>query len=100
MGAAPADSNFTSGNPDYKKLKLNPDKFRISDAGRFVPFMAANAATDSSAMLAGGIDASSTASNGRRRSVSYFQVAGINPVSKKAVVTGTFPALSASEIAA
>lgn len=30
VGQAPFDSNYTAGKPDFTKLKLNPEKFRIS----------------------------------------------------------------------
>lgn len=43
-------TNYSAGNPDWVKLKMNPDKFKISSIGRqFADF--ASAATDPSRVL-------------------------------------------------
>lgn len=97
VGAAPLDSNYTAGNPDYAKLKLNPEKFKVASRN---PVEWAFAAYDSKFLSAGAVDwTSASSANGRKRTGSYFQVAGVDPYTKKAVVAGNFPSPSAAESA-
>ncbi|MFZ3233140.1 MAG: type II secretion system protein [Patescibacteria group bacterium] len=97
VGSLPADSNYTAGNPNYARLKINPDKFKVS-SGDLVN--GAYAAYDSKFLSVGAIDWSSVSSaNGRTRTSSYFQVAGVDSNTKKAVVTGNFPTPTTAESA-
>ncbi len=51
------NTNYSAGNPDYVKLKLNPEKFRISSAGNvFNTFSEAGAAYDPNAVSIGATD--------------------------------------------
>ncbi len=83
-------TNYSAGNPDYAKLKMNPEKFRVSASGlpggtlgvlaRATGFVPAEAAYDARYLTVGAVDAlAASTSNGKARSVSYFQVAGISP---------------------
>ncbi len=106
MGSAPLDSNYTAGKPDFKKLKLNPDKFRVSSSGlpggtlgvlaRASGFGAdsARASYDPASLMAAGADFTVAGTNGRKRIVSYVQSAGISPATKLASVAGNFPTAS------
>ena len=103
IGSAPADSNYTAGKPDFKKLKLNPEKFRISSSGlpggtlgtlaRAAGFGtdSAEAAYDASSLMAAGADFLTAGTNGKKRAVSYVQTAGVSPATKIASVAGNFP---------
>lgn len=103
VGQLPADSNYTAGKPDFAKLKLNPEKFRISSTGlpgetlgvlaRAIGFGtdSANAAYDPRSAFVGAMDAARTESGGKKRSASYFQVGAVSPTTKTASVTGNFP---------
>ncbi|MFZ3232150.1 MAG: hypothetical protein WA194_01175 [Patescibacteria group bacterium] len=103
MGSAPADSNYTAGKPDFKKLKLNPDKFRISASGlpggtlgvisRATGFGAdsVEAAYDANSLMAAGADFMTAGANGKKRVTSYVQTAGVSPATKLASVMGDFP---------
>ncbi|MFZ3233302.1 MAG: fibrinogen-like YCDxxxxGGGW domain-containing protein [Patescibacteria group bacterium] len=82
-----AGTNYSAGNPDYPKLKLNPEKFKVGYRG----IENATAAFDSKYLVVGAFDAA-VANGNKTRSVSYFQVAGISPATGVAVVTGNFPA--------
>ena len=85
VGSAPADSNYTAGKPDFRKLKLNPEKFRISASGlpggtlgvvaRATGFGAdsAGAAYDPSSLMAAGADFTTAGANGKKRVTSYVQ---------------------------
>lgn len=97
FGEAPADSNYSAGNPNYARLKLNPEKFKVSKLGRAIA--EAIAAYDSKLLSVGAMEAQSVGVNGRQRSVSWFQVAGISPATKIAAVSGNFPQPSAAESA-
>lgn len=55
VGQAPTDSNYTAGKPDYAKLRLNPDKFRISGTSGIG---SAFAAYDPQSAFVGAIDVS------------------------------------------
>ena len=48
-----AGSNYSAGNPDYAKLKLNPEKFKVSSLGIFENALAAY---DSNYLSAGSVD--------------------------------------------
>lgn len=83
-----AGSNYSAGNPDYAKLKLNPEKFKISF---LKPISEVLAAYDYKGFSIGAMEASESTFNGRKRTTSYYQVAGVEPVSKKVSVMGNFP---------
>ena len=79
-------TNYSAGNPDYAKLKLNPEKFRVSAAGRpgvlagIIGFDDADAAYDAKYLTVGAVDAVISSTNGgKKRTASYLQVAGISP---------------------
>jgi len=98
VGSAPADSNYTAGKPDFKKLKLNPDKFRISASGlpggtmgvlaRATGFGAdsAEASYDADSLMAAGADFMTAGANGKKRVTSYVQTAGVSPATRLASV--------------
>ena len=111
MGSAPLDSNYTAGKPDFKKLKLNPDKFRVSSSGlpggtpgvlaRASGFGAAGfgadfaeASYDPSSLMAAGADFTVAGTNGRKRVSSFVQAGAVSPTTKSAVVSGNFPIAS------
>ncbi len=87
-----AGTNYSAGNPDYAKLKLNPEKFKVSFFGP----EKASAAYDAKFLLAGAFDWSATASNGKRRAGAYLQVAGIAPATGMATVAGNYPGSSSA----
>lgn len=91
-----AGTNYSAGNPDYAKLKLNADKFKVASLVRSVS--EAFAAYDPSGTLSvGAVDYSSSVNaTGRKRSSSWFQVAGINPATKAVTVNGNYPGTSLS----
>lgn len=84
-----AGTNYTAGNPDYVKLKMNPEKFKIS-ASPFVPSALA-AGYDSKYLSVGALDVGINVGTSRPRPFSWFQVAGVDPTTKKTSVMGTFP---------
>ena len=70
-----ANTNYSAGNPNYARLKLNPDKFRISGVMNvFDSVMNAFAAYDSNAVSIGAADVQGTV-----KTSSYYQVSGIAP---------------------
>ena len=87
-------TNYTAGNPDYAKLRLNRDKFRVSSVAYGLADTAAAATStgsDPNYLLVGAVDnTSSTTLSGKKRVVSYLQVAGISSVNKTAFVMGNF----------
>lgn len=111
-----AGTNYSAGKPDYVKLKLNPDKFRISGSelpggtlgllarasgfggdssktdGGFFSAQDAEAAYDPISAMAAAADFTEKSDNGRVRSRSYVQTAGISPSTKSVAVAGNFPA--------
>lgn len=102
-GEEPKTSNYSAGNPNWKELKLNPDKFRFSSASlpggtaallaRVAGFWTAEAAYDSKSLSVGAVDAAlAPTTSGRQRSTSFFQVTGTDPVTKAVSVSGNFPA--------
>ncbi|MDQ1344379.1 MAG: hypothetical protein QG650_1100 [Patescibacteria group bacterium] len=99
-------TNYSAGNPDYAKLKLDPEKFRITSSGTrtaglfaaafpgFPPFgdSASGEAVPAavpSYLLVGAADATD-ASGGKDRVRSYTQVAALLP-SGETAVTGDYP---------
>lgn len=86
-------TNYSAGNPDYVKLKLNREKFKVG----YELLNPALAAYDSKYLTVGAMEATSkTAASGKSRTVSYFQVAGISPSTGSATVSGNYPASSGS----
>ena len=74
---------------------MNPEKFK--SAYGFPAFPSLFAAYDSRYLTVGAMDAlAGTTSNGKKRAVSYFQVAGVSPATGMAVVTGNYPTSSGS----
>lgn len=99
-------TNYSAGNPDWAKLKLNPDKFRTSYRPPMGGFLSLGsllpdsfAAYDSKSLSVGAIDAAlAPTANGRARSASFFQVAGTTPATGTVSVTGNFPAPTPSQV--
>ncbi len=90
-------TNYSAGNPDWAKLKLNPEKFRLSRIPSFL--QEALAAYDAKALSVGAVDASLVpTASGRQRSSSFFQVAGIAPATGAASVSGNFPSPTAAQV--
>lgn len=83
-----AGTNYSAGNPDYAKLKLNPDKFKT--ARNSMTSDEAAAAYDARYLTVGAADFSSIA-NGRTRTSSYFQVAGTSSVTNAVTISGNYP---------
>lgn len=56
-------TNYSAGNPDWAKLKLNPEKFRLSSLGAKLAaaLYTAEAAYDTGAVTVGAFDWTSTA---------------------------------------
>ncbi|MFZ3232186.1 MAG: hypothetical protein WA194_01365 [Patescibacteria group bacterium] len=77
------NTNYSAGNPDFAKLKINPDKFKISQLEK--SFENAIAAYDSKTVSVGAADVTSVA-NGKIRTNSLVQIAGTTP-SKSTVVS-------------
>lgn len=92
-----AGTNYSAGNPDYAKLKLNPDKFKITAMPTFVG--ETYAAYDTGQVLVGAAEyAASYTAAGRPRLSSYFQVAALNPATKVVSVSGNYPVGAASNV--
>ena len=88
-----AGTNYSAGNPDYVKLKLNPEKFKVSVLDGILE--EALAAYDSKYLSVGAFDATAgITGSGKKRTVSYFQVAAISPTTGMATVLGNYPATS------
>lgn len=77
------NTNYSAGNPDFTKLKINPDKFKVSGLEKL--FEDAFASYDSKVVSVGAADVTSV-SNGKIRTNSLVQTAGITP-NKITVVT-------------
>lgn len=95
-----AGTNYSAGNPDWAKLRLNPEKFRLSSLGaRFASaFGNAGAAYDPKSLSVGALDATlAPTTSGRNRSTSFFQVTGTAPATKTVSVAGNFPAPSTAQ---
>ncbi|MFB0965368.1 MAG: type II secretion system protein, partial [Patescibacteria group bacterium] len=72
-------TNYSAGNPDWTKLKLNPDKFKLSSVSGW--FSEVLAAYDPKAVSVGAVDAAlASSANGKKRAASFFQVTGTAPV--------------------
>ena len=92
-------ANYSAGNPDWAKLKLNPDKFKLSSLPAWLP--SAFAAYDSKAVSVGAVDAAlAPTASGRNRSSSFFQVAGTAPATGLVSVAGNFPSPTQAQTAA
>lgn len=90
IGQPPTDSNYTAGKPDFLKLKLDSEKFRISST----PFSfmdSVHSAFDPSTHMIGAVDVQFPSANGYRNA-NYFQVAAISPDTGSVSVSGNFPA--------
>jgi len=72
---------------------MNPEKFKVSAPGGTL--REALAAYDSKYLSVGAAEFTQT-QNGRARSLSYFQVAGISPATGVVTVSGNYPASSGS----
>lgn len=85
-----AGTNYTAGNPDYVKLKMNPEKFKVSKLGGSLREVLA--AYDSEYLSVGALDVlQSGGMNGAKRAVSWFQVVGVSPATGISNVSGNFP---------
>lgn len=94
-----AGTNYSAGNPDWAKLKLNPDKFKFSSAPAWI--QAAFAAYDSKSVSVGALDAAlAPTASGRSRATSFFQVTGTAPATGLVSVSGNFPAPTAAQVSA
>lgn len=88
-------TNYSAGNPDYAKLKVNGEKFRTSSIGNW--FTETEAAYDSKYLIVGAFDwTSNVSASGRARQSSYFQVAGINPTTGIVSMSGNYPGAALS----
>ena len=83
-----AGSNYSAGNPDWVKLKMNPDKFKLSGISNTLS--EALAAYDPKAIGIGAFDWTAP-SNGKQRSGSWFQIVGVSPATGMASVSGNYP---------
>lgn len=98
-----AGTNYSAGNPDWAKLKLNPDKFRLSSFGSrpAAAFGTAEAAYDPKSVAVGALDAAlAPTASGRNRSASFFQAAGTSLATGLVSVAGDFPAPTEAQISA
>lgn len=86
-------TNYSAGNPDYAKLKLNKEKFKTSGIFANVAF----ADYDPKSLTVGATDFKA-ATGGKTRTNSYVQVAGISSETKKASVTGNFPVSNSGSV--
>ncbi|MFB0964193.1 MAG: hypothetical protein QMC36_00535 [Patescibacteria group bacterium] len=95
-----SETNYSAGNPDYAKLRLNAEKFKISAAGFpvYAGFRFPEASAlygpgnyDRSYLSVGAMETSQVLASGRKRVSSYFQVAGVSPISGKVSLAGNFP---------
>jgi len=96
------NTNYSAGNPDWTKLKLNPDKFRLSSVPeKFAAlFGMAEAAYDPKSVSVGAVDAAlSSMPSGRKRTSSFFQVTGTAPATGLVSVSGNFPSPTAAQTA-
>ncbi len=82
-----AGTNYSAGNPDYVKLRMNPEKFKVSAVPN-LPFVTVSAAPyDSKYLSVGAMDAAvNGGANGKKRTVSYFQVTAVAPATGVATV--------------
>ena len=97
-----AGTNYSAGNPDWTKLKLNPEKFKVSELPKkFVSaFAVTEAAYDAKSVSVGAVDATSKASSvGKKRTLAFFQVTGTVQSTGLTSVVGDFPTPSAEQSA-
>ena len=93
-----AGTNYSAGNPDYRALKLSPDKFRVSllaspknaVASLLSGFDSASAETADPALLLVGAADLEDLSSGKPRIRSFAQVAAVLE-SDVGYVAGDFP---------
>lgn len=74
-----AGTNYSAGNPDFVKLKLNPEKFKISSAFSYFPDAFAVVPYDFTTPSIGAVDIQITGSSTTAKSVSYFQTVAVQP---------------------
>jgi len=74
-----AGTNYSAGNPDYAKLKLNPEKFKTSLAFPYFLKAFAAASYDFTAPSVGAADIRIANPSSAARSVSYFQTVAVQP---------------------
>ena len=91
-------TNYSAGNPDWAKLRLDPDRFRVSGAvpgllRALAPWLSA-AAADVGQVLVGAADFSEDGST----TESFVQTAGILSDSR-AFVVGDYPAAAEGSVA-
>lgn len=92
-------TNYSAGNPDWAKLKLNPDKFKLSSLPSWIA--SALAAYDPKAISVGAVDAAlAPSATGRQRSTPFFQVAVTVPATGLVSVSGNFPQPTDAQVAA
>lgn len=92
-------TNYSAGNPDYAKLRMNKEKFRLSSlddglSDLFFSKTSAVGATDPGYLLVGAVSVSENV-NGKPRLKSFIQVAGALP-STPSVVIGDYSGGSGS----
>lgn len=93
-----AGTNYSAGNPDWSKIKLNPDKFKLSSASNWV--RQAFAAYDPKSVSVGAVDASlAPLASGKKRTASFIQVTGTAPATGAVTVVGNFPVPSSAQTA-
>ncbi|MFZ3233117.1 MAG: hypothetical protein WA194_06460 [Patescibacteria group bacterium] len=94
------NTNYSAGNPDWPKLKINPEKFKLSSVPLELAsvFGKAEAAYDPKSVSVGAMDAVlSVTPSGRKRTSSFFQVTGTVPGTGLASVSGNFPTPTAAQ---
>lgn len=84
-----AGTNYSAGNPDFAKLRLNPDKFRTSSSFGDA-FGTAFSAYDVKKLAVGAVDFVRKP-NGKNRTEAWFQVVAIPPTGGSVSISGTFP---------
>ena len=99
-------TNYSAGNPRWDRLRMNGEKFKLAFAapggigGSSALADRAQASYDTGAVSVGAFDYVGKAGlSGRARTVTYFQVAGVSPSTKKASVTGNYTAVGAGSVA-
>ena len=92
-------TNYSSGNPKWDLLKLNPEKFRLAVGGASA-LPDAFAAYDSGAVTVGAVDVvSGTSLTGKKLSKSVFQVAAVSPSTKTVSTMGNYSTGSTVDLA-
>lgn len=90
-------TNYTAGNPRWSRLKLNPDKFKVSYRSPSLPkfvsqFTDVLAAYDTGSVTVGAVDLLSPTITGKTRNTPIFQVAAISPTTNQVVISSNFTA--------